>query len=316
MTQPELRELFVKYNLKPTINEQREVLDMFSNFFLIAIRNHQNEQVDSDANGQAKLILQMILTKVLHLRSLVNGVSFTTNDGTTLNHIIDPTIVAISIRNIFETVGMFHIIYNKPNTEDEKCIVYLLWVIAGLSYRQRFETNIISEEVRAKYEFEKKEIERLTTQIEQNALFQNLDEKNQGKIRNRIKQKEYLIKFENNNVSFLAWHELINVIGIKPGLFDNMYTYFSLYTHPSNVSVFQFGDMFEDEQKSFLELTNFNLQYAIFLLSIFLADYIKAFPTVLKSFEQLPLIEQIILNYPNKFVRGEGYSINESWKAL
>lgn len=316
MTQEELRQQFIKYIQKPTITEQKKVLDMFSNFLLIAVRNHHNEDIDSNATGQAKLVLQMVLTKVLHLRSLVNGVSFTTNDGTILNDIIDPTIVAISIRNIFETVGMFNLIYRTPKNEDEKTIVYLLWVIAGLAYRQRFETNIISEEVRKKYEFEKQEIRRLTSFIEQTPLFQVLDAKNQEKIRTRIKQKEYLIKFENNEVIFLAWHDLIANMGIKPGLFDNMYAYFSLYTHPSNVSVFQFGEMFEDEQKPFLELTSFNLKYAVNLFSIFLSDYIAVFPKVLQSFEHLPLLEQILLDFPNKFMRGEEYSINNSFKAL
>ena len=289
---------------------------MFSNFLLIAIRNHHNEQADSDANAQAKLIFQMMLTKVLHLRSLTNGVSFTTNDGTTLNEITDPTILAISIRNIFETTAMFHLIYRTPKTDDEKTITYLLWVIAGLSYRQKFETNIKSPEAKAKYEFEKQEIQRLITLIEDTNLFKSLDTKNKDKIHNRIKQKEYLIKFDNNRVIFLSWHELINIMGIKPGSFDNMYTYFSLYTHPSNVSVFQFGEMFENAQKPFIELKNFNLRYAIFLISIFIADFINVFPTVKLSFDQLSIFEQIILNFPNYFIRGDEYSINDSWKAL
>ena len=316
MPQEELRQNFIKYNLKPTIRENREVLDMFSNFLVMAVKNHHNDPVDNDADAQAKLILQMMLTKTLHLRSLANGIEFVANDGTILNNIIDPTIVAISIRNIFETAATFNLIYRTSKAGDEKTITYLLWVIAGLSYRQRFESNIVSQEIRDKYEFEKKEIQRLTNEIEQTNLFQALDAKNKQRIRNLIKQKSYHVKFENNKALSLAWYELIPVMGIRRGLFDNIYTYFSLYTHPSNVSVFQFGEMFENEQKPFLELTNFNLNYATSFLSIFLADYLNVFPAVKESFNQLSLLEQIILDYPNKFARGDEYSINDSWKAL
>lgn len=314
-SQKDLREKFTKYFLNPTINENREILGMFSNFLFVAVRDHHYEEVNNSATAQAKIILQMLLTKAINLRNLTNGISFTTHDGSSLEGVIDPTIIAVLIRNIYETTGMFNLIYRKPQSDDEKIIIYLLWVLSGLSYRQRFETNIISEEIRKKFEFEKEEIKRLTGLIEQNMLSLSLDLENQDKIRNRIKKKEYLIKFENNKVVFLSWKELISCMGIKPGLFDNMYAYFSLYAHPSNVSVFQFGELFNNDDQP-LEMTNFNLQYAIFLLSIFLADYINCFPSVKQSFEQLPVFQQIALNYPNKFTRGEEYSINDSWKAL
>lgn len=316
MTQAELRAYFLKYSYKPAIEDTKAVLAMFADFLVMTVHNHHGEAVDNDADGQARLILQMMLTKTLHLRSIANGVTFTAKDGTVLNNIIDSTVVASAVRNMFETTGMFNLIYRSQQTAEEKEIVYLLWVIAGLSYRQRFESNIISAAVKEKQEFEKKEIARMTEILEKTKTFQGLDEKNKEKIRNRIKSKEYLVRFEQNKVIFLAWHDLINVMGLKPGLFDNIYTYFSLYSHPSNVSVFQFGEMFEDNQKPFLEITNFNLSYAIHLLSIFIADYIHVYPSVRTTFEELPLEQQLILNYPNKFIRGDTYSINDSWKAL
>jgi len=316
MTQAELRDLHSKYCLDASIEDHREILRMFSKFFLLAIKNHHTEKSQSDAEIQAKLVFQMMFSKTLHLIQASEGVSFDTMGGLLLNKITDPTILAISIRNIFETAGMFHTIYCHPKSEEESKILYRLWVIAGLSYRQRFEVNITSAENRSKFEYEKAEIERLSKEIEQTNLYKNLDTRNQEKIKSRIKEKEYLLKFENNKVCFLHWHDLINLMGIKPGFLDNIYTYFSLYSHPSNVSVFQFGSMFDAEKKAFEDLSNFNLQYAIFLLSIFIADYIKIFPTVKTTFESLSLIEQIILDYSNIFLRGYSFSINHSYRAL
>ena len=316
MTQAELRKLHTKYCLDAGIEEHREILRIFSKFFLSAIKNHHTEKFQRESEIQAKLVFQMMFSKTLHLTQASEGVSFDTNDGLILNRITDPTILAISIRNIFETAGMFHTIYCHPKSEDESKILYRLWVIAGLSYRQRFEAQINSDENRSKLEQEKKEIERLSIEIEQTDLYKGLDIKNQGKIKSRIKEKEYLIKFEDKRVCFLHWHDLVSLMGIKPGFLDNIYTYFSLYSHPSNVSVFQFGSLFDTDQKAFEDMSNFNLQYAILLLSIFIADYMKVFPTVKTTFESLSLFEQIILDYPNIFLRGYSFSINDSYKAL
>lgn len=114
----------------------------------------------------------------------------------------------------------------------------------------------------------------------------------------------------------MHWHELVDKMGIKEGLLGNIYTYFSLYSHPSNVSVFQFADMFKKGDESFLELTNFNLKLAFFLFSIFIADYINLFPNVLETFNSLDIRDQIVINFYNTVARNESFSINDSAKAV
>lgn len=52
------------------------------------------------------------------------------------------------------------------------------------------------------------------------------------------------------------------------------------------------------------------------LLSIFIADYIHLFPSVIKTFEKQPLINQLVLNGLNKLLRGNNYSINDTYKQL
>ncbi len=63
-------------------------------------------------------------------------------------------------------------------------------------------------------------------------------------------------------------------------------------------------------------MTTFNLQYFYMLGSIFVADYINLFPASLDTYNTLPLMNQIIINFHNTFARGDSYSINDSWKAL
>lgn len=105
-------------------------------------------------------------------------------------------------------------------------------------------------------------------------------------------------------------------MGIKDGLFENIYTYFSLYSHPSNVAVFQFDSMFKKGEEAFLDLTNFNLRTAFMMLSIFIADYISLFPTVIKTFDSFDIKDQIVINFHNTCARNQDYSINDSWKIV
>jgi hypothetical protein len=109
---------------------------------------------------------------------------------------------------------------------------------------------------------------------------------------------------------------MCDVMELNKDIFDNIYTYFSLYSHPSQVAVFQFENMFDMESEAFKTLTTTNLKYCFSLMSVFIADYINLFPQVKKTFEKLEIVEQIAINAHNKMLRGDTYSINEAWKNL
>jgi hypothetical protein len=74
--------------------------------------------------------------------------------------------------------------------------------------------------------------------------------------------------------------------------------------------------MFGKNESAHNDIVIFNLQTAFMMLSIFIADYIKTFPEVLKTYEKMGLVEQIVINFHNKIARGGDYEINESWKAI
>ena len=88
-----------------TINDSYDLLDIYSEFLFMAVSNHHKESVYTNADADAKIVFQMILTKTLHLKSVVNGIGYKAKNGLTLNRIIDPTIVASLIRNLYETVS-------------------------------------------------------------------------------------------------------------------------------------------------------------------------------------------------------------------
>lgn len=315
METEELRRKCKRFFWCESISDCKDLLDIYAEFFFEAAVKHHHEKPQTYLESDAKMLLQMMMTKVLHLKNALNGVDYISKNGKKLNNIIDPTIVASLIRNIYETTGMFNLIYRNTKSKDERDILYLLWVHAGLSYRQRFDSILTTKENLQKAENEKKQLKGIEAEIEKNQIFIKLDDKNKGKIKAKLKDKNFLLRFENDQVQFLSWRELTKTMDIKNGKLDHAYTYFSLYSHPSNVSVFQFAEMFEKGKEAYPQLVIFNLHIAFYMFSIFISDFISFFPTVLKTYEEMGLVEQIVINFHNSIARGHEYDINEAWKV-
>ena len=299
-----------------TLDDSLDLLEIYLKFFFNVIQKHHHEEVYSYADRDAKMILQMMFTKTAHIKRVLSGIEFYSEEGVTLNKIIDPTTVAVFIRNIYETVAMFNLIYRRTKSEDEKLILYNLWVHSGLKYRQRFEVVATTQQSKEKVDNEKKQIQQLISEIENTELYKNLAEKDKNKIQTKIKEKDYKICFSEGKVKFLSWQEITTEMELKNDLLDNIYAYFSLYSHPSNVAVFQFSEMFDKGEEPFKDMTNFNLRNMFILLSIFTADYINLFPNVLTTFNNLSIIDQIVINFHNGLMRGDDFKINEAWKEL
>ena len=74
--------------------------------------------------------------------------------------------------------------------------------------------------------------------------------------------------------------------------------------------------MFKLGEEAFPQLVNYNLNIAFLMFSVFIADYIKCFPNVLKTYESIDMRDQIVIDFQNILARGRDYSINNSWKVL
>lgn len=311
-----LRAEYMRLNKLETIDDCLDLFDIFLEHLWNVIQIHHEDKVYSYANKDAKMLNQMMFTKLTHLKKIVEGVGYTASNGDRLNEIVDPTIVASLTRNIFETVSVFNLIYRDAKSDDERAIIYGLWVSSGLKYRQRFHSVATTPENIQKIADEQKQIDQIEAEIKDTALYKSLDEKNQKKIDDRLKKKDFKIRFDGKEVVYLAWQDMCNVMGLNPDIFDNIYTYFSLYAHPSEVAVFQFESMFSRENEGFKQLTTTNLKYCFSLMSVFVADYINLFPQVKDTFEKLDIHKQIAINALNKMLREDSYSINDAWKNL
>lgn len=120
------------------IEDSQARLHLFADFMWKVVEADAHTSVVEEIEHVAKLMFQMMFTKVLHLKEILTGVSYNSSSGYYLKNIIDPGVVAIMSRNIFETSGLFNLIFRQPKTVDERDIIYNLWEHAGLRTRRRF----------------------------------------------------------------------------------------------------------------------------------------------------------------------------------
>lgn len=316
MEKENLRAEYMRLNKLATISDCLDMFDIFLEHLWNVMQVHHEEEVYSYADKDAKILNQMMFTKLTNLKKIVEGVGYTAKNGDRLNELVDPTIVASLTRNIFETVSVFNLIYRNTKSEDEKTIIYGLWVSSGLKYRQRFQSAATTPENIQKLADEQNQIDLIENEIKETTLYKSLNAENQAKIDKKLNQKDFKIRFGGKEVIYLAWQDMCDVMELNKDIFDNIYTYFSLYAHPSEVSVFQFETMFNKQYEEFKQLTTTILKYCFSLMSVFIADYINLFPRVKDTFEKLETYKQIALNTHNKMIRDDSYSINDAWKNL
>ena len=307
MTKDELDKYHDEYFMPETVEKSIEVLDIMCGLMLKFIENQKSSLPTTEYDRYARILLQMVFLKTINSKKLFQGVNFDQSESVKLQEVLDPLSISLFVRSLYETITSFSLIYNKCALEERE-IVFRLWKLAGLNYRQRFEENITLEEHKIKSQIEKEQICKLKNEIQSSQLFLRLNERNQKKIITCIKEKKYHIVFDNDEVIFHNWETISAVVGMNPDYLKNIYTYFSLNTHPSFISAAQFKEMFDDEE--FYKSNS--VLYANFIqlfLSMFIADYLICFPSQLEVFKRLKEQDQYLINSYNVMLRNQSYSI-------
>lgn len=316
MEKEKLRSLCEPLMKLEKVEDCQALLEKYIHFLFTVIKKHHYDAVNTQAEADAKIIFQMFLTKALNIQAMLKGIEY--DDGESkLNNIIDPTLLFTLVRNVFETLCAFELVNIIPDTDNKKTIMYHLYKLSGLNNRQRFNDTSATPEMQKIYAKEKAEINESIAIIKNTKLYQSLNQKNKARIAKAIKCKKYQLQINSaNKVKSYGWGDVPPLFGAQLSTLKNVYTLFSLNAHPSYVSMFQFRDMFPKKDPEYINISLSCMYYCFVFLSIFLADYIKLFPKVKTTYMELPLADQILLNFHNRSVRGDNYSICDTWKQL
>lgn len=263
-------------------------------------------------NQDAMILFQMAISKSLAIMSLIDGVQYKNRVTGASTTILDPTTIAALTRTQFEAFSTFHNIYNSNVDQNIVDLLHDFWVIAGLKERQKgFDSN--NSLFQAKAEKEKKEIDQLLIRVQANPIFQNEAKEKQAKVLNWVDKRKFEITYRKNKLVLLTQKDMFISAGVN-NKFENQYSLLSWFVHPSNVSVMQFGQMFE---KNFNEEHAFSfLHISRIIISMLIVEYCEYFKIAKEEFQKLPKIDQLLVYVDNKTFRSEHSFSSAVWKDL
>lgn len=147
------------------LDDAKNTLDIFLHYFFDIIQNHTEGEYGNQIKPHAKIMHQMVFMKTLHLKQILGGEPYEN-----LPHLIDPGVIAILCRNILETVGVFHLIYVKTKSDEERELLYYIWVHAGLRNRQEYKESFTITDQSEKLENERAIMNEIVEIVNQNSV--------------------------------------------------------------------------------------------------------------------------------------------------
>lgn len=263
MTQKEfLYKILMEDNINTTIDCLKEINEVSFK----TLSRHTEEYRQSYIDHYGFILFQMNALKCASILELSSG--FRNNPA--LVKLVDPFSVYTLTRAIFESYCNFNNIYIQSKSISEKVLKYELWVLAGLKYRQRFPASITEHQ--EKKEAEKMQIQSIIESIRSNEIYISCDERSKEQIEACIKQYKWQLMIINGKVRIGGWQDLFKQISSNDH-YDQFYTSLSLNTHPSNIAVAQFAEMYETDWA-----TN-SLKMALDLTKIFMCLFIEDYCT-------------------------------------
>jgi hypothetical protein len=269
-------------------------------------------QIKTPQEHDGAILFQMTLLKSVSLLSLASGVNFNSEAGlVSIPLTLDPQTMFGIIRCQYESYSNFNNIFIQSSDQNELKLKYDLWVKVGLEHRQKYDVDQLKEhakkdraakalyqETLAKQRDEENQINNLKQSIKDNPCFKNLDPNSQNLIEKNW-QKEWKFEIKSSKANKLTWSKIMKNAVDNP-LLDHQYDFLCSYTHPSNVSVFQFAAMYTQQTDKSMVKTALNLSN--YFLSFFISDFIS-FYNMKSAFLSLPEEYRVLINFNNKMFR-------------
>lgn len=301
---------FGRFTFPRNLNDALIALQITTDSAFVIMAEAMGKEAPSEMLQDAHHLAQLVALRSTSILRLGEAAEY--DNATSPIHSLKPTLDPASIwglvRAQYEAFAVFNNLYIQHRGDEQK-LLYHLWVISGLKYRQQFRKPLNDEriphdlatELVAKADDELKTIDALVKQIEQSSLYQNLTIEKQAEISKAIKRKEFKFFFKDGIPVEQAWHELFNRT-IASEIFAPFYTYLSLWSHPSNVSAFSFKDLYSNGAADGQVQRAVN--FAGFILAFMLRDKMSLFPECRAAFEDLPPPHQVLLDGWNEWFRG------------
>ena len=222
--------------------------------FLLKVLNSQKGQCTGEIKHYAQLELQMLTTKLLAFRVLLQKWGgYNIEKDIKLNPIVDPIVLGGLARSIYETLGVFRLVYLLPDDVEKEHIAFNLWkrhsfldnikeieAAIILNNKKGYDVSKLQEQLR----FCEEQCEKLLNGI----LGTNYASAHQDFdfVRGNTKKSLVILDDTPKFISLSSLDKDMDYyIPLKNIVFQNMYSILSHYAHPSYQAEEQFDHEFK-----------------------------------------------------------------------
>lgn len=229
------------------------VIETVLNFLLKVLNSQKGKQTD-EITHNAQLELQMLTTKLLAFRVLLQKWGgYNVEKDIKLNPIVDPVVLGGLARSIYENLGVFRLVYLLPDDEDKKRIAFNLWkrhsfldsikeLESAIILNVKKGYNIVNLQEQLRFTKEQSDI-LLADILRTNYAFTHHNfEFSRGNAKKSLVILDDTPKFISLSCldKDMEYH-----IPLKNIAFQNMYRILSHYAHPSYKAEWQFDNEFK-----------------------------------------------------------------------
>lgn len=234
---------------------------------------HKTKWNDIDAITQC--MMQMVLFKIRSLQEAMKGLPLVPN-GQKQTICLDQSNMASITRGLYESAFIYHNIFISTDNEDERQVLINIWKIEGYNNRHKVP---VPESMEKDVAQNINTIELLRNATREILSRMDIDESARNKI-------EKIIKRDSSNIKGYRFVKSENrIIGFEPidftnarsifehGYMDGTYSFLSYQSHPSYLSLLQFGQLTGKEHVS--DIARSFLMTACFCATKFANDACK-----------------------------------------
>ena len=299
-----------------TIEDSKVCISSILKLYFRLISTSHSYTCTNQAEADCIMSMQMMFTRGCSFVQLLDGFNY--QDGEeVLNRIIDPSVLYSLVRDVYESLCSFELVYILPDTGEKKELAYNMYLISGLRERQNY--DIRTQDASQLKADELKEINEANDKIKQLGYYRNLSRKDQNYIQAKIASPHprYRMLYSDDALTHnVEWENAYRLIGIKEEVLKDMYNFLSAHAHPTAISLRQFRDSFLLNDPHFIEAACMASKTMAMLLSIYIVDFCKKFAFAKGEFDKIDEYIQWLIDKNNVTFRGYEYALSDKWENI
>jgi hypothetical protein len=287
-----------------TIDDCKKYLGVMLDFYFDVMKSPQCQKIENPLDDDRNIWLQTIFTKVNTFKNLLDGFGYS-KDDTRLNLVLDTSVLFSIARCVYESLIVFELLFILPKTDDQRTILYNLFMAQGLKERLRSVDDSVKEKYHERVEQEEADIDQCRKEIEHTKLYKTLD-RNVVSIINDAFGKRFRYRFNGDKLERVDYGNAYKLLGVKENVFFGTYSFQSLQCHPSYLYLIQFHDAYRENVREDIQMAKTATQFILAYMSFYIVDYMKLNTAVKELYDNLDETRRFAIGMFEDAIRKEG----------